>query len=144
MGSQGNLSYKELVEILGEPETKVRYWKDVLSKVQLIEPVKGFGGRLEYSQSDLDRFETLCDYMKDGANTVTEAIRLMKGNITPKDAIELYEKAQQKFEMAQTQIAVLNKKVVELRHSNWLFKLVDWFKERFPWLRKGERQEGIQ
>ena len=114
-------------------------------KHQLIAPKQGLGNKMIFSEDDCKQFEKIKEFLAGGATSVPEAIRLMKGNLRPQEALDLYEKAQEKFQVAQTQIMILNKKVVELRRSgSWFNRIVDWFKDKFSFLRKGEREQETQ
>lgn len=116
------MNFRELSKHFDVEYEKLRYWDKVLKKHGLIAP-KDTGIGHDYSETDLEQFKTLEMYLKNGAKTVTEALRLMKGDMTPGEAME-------KYRHAQRQIEVLHKKVLQLRKPIWK-RLIDWLKSIF-------------
>ena len=112
------MDFKQLCAELRENTNKVRYWDLVLKKHELIYPQKALNKDI-YSTEDVAKFKTLQEYLKDRATTATEAVNLMKNNVTPNEAL-------QQFQRAQRQIEVLQQKVVALRKPFWT-RLKDWF-----------------
>lgn len=113
------MNFSELSKHFDVKYEKLRYWDKVLKKHGLIAP-KETGRGHEYSEADLEQFKRLESYLKNGAKTVTEALRLMKGGMTPSEALEQYRHAQR-------QIEILQKKVLQLRKPLWK-RLVDWLR----------------
>lgn len=119
-GDMKRLSYSDLVTKLKIKETKVRYWKGLLVKAELIDPKKGLGNKALFSEDDLEQFLKLQEFMGDGVTAAPQAIRMMQDKITPDAAIE-------KYQQAQRQIEVLQRKVLQLRKPFW-DRITGWFK----------------
>jgi predicted transcriptional regulator len=113
------MDFRQLCEELGEDRQRVRYWAQLLVKEGLIKPPKR-GIRQIFSQPEVETFRQIKQYLAEGADSTVEAIRLMKNNINPSDAIKRYEQAQRHIELLQ-------KKVLQLRKPFWK-RLVDWVK----------------
>ena len=116
------MNFKELSGQFSVEDAKLRYWDKILKKQGLIVP-KETGTGHDYSDSDVEQFKTLESHLKNGATTVTEAIRLMRGGMTPGEAME-------KYLQSQRQIELLQKKVLQLRKPLWK-KLVNWVRQLF-------------
>lgn len=128
-----SMDYNELVAKVRVPETRLRNWRTALLKASLINPRRGLHNKYFFSEDDVDQFLRLKELLENGANTVPEAIRMMEQNITPAEALA-------KYAQAQRQIALLQKKVLELRKPFWR-RIVDWFKGLFA--RGLSRQTGL-
>jgi DNA-binding transcriptional MerR regulator len=113
------MEFRDLCKQFNVEEPKIRYWDKMLKKHELISP-KDTGTGHDYSEKDLKQFRTLESFLNNGAKTVTEAIRLMKNNISPEEAYRQYQQA-------QSQIAVLQKKVLQLRRPLWT-RFFAWLK----------------
>jgi len=116
------MKFSELQKKLKEKDTEqVRYWDKLLKQHELISPTK-IGNRHEYSSEDLEAFEQLRDFLAEGADSATAAIRLMKDDLTPAEALERYKKSQR-------EINVLQKKVLDLRRPPWWEQIGGFFKK---------------
>ncbi len=120
------MDFKELCAELAERETRVQYWRNTLKKFGLIDPKKGLGNKDIYSESDVEMFKKVQQYLKDGVPTVTDACQMIANNITPDMASAL----RTQLERANRQIEVLHMKVLQLRKPFWK-RVVDWFKGLF-------------
>lgn len=124
MAVKGDLDYAELVKHLREKETKVRYWRTQLIEAELIEPRKGHRNKWLFSPADVSAFDSLKEMLADEDMTVTSAIRLIKDDLTPEEALQRYRKATREVE-------VLQKKVLDLRRDPWWLSLANWFKSNW-------------
>ncbi|MBI1729347.1 hypothetical protein HYR53_01835 [Candidatus Acetothermia bacterium] len=122
------MNFKGLCTQLGEDTEKVRYWSRLLKQAELIDP-KNKGTRYEFSDGDLNQFRKLKEYLSDGAQTATEALRLMKKNLSPAEAIERLEVVNRQLEQTQ-------KKLLQLREDPWYLKVVTWFRGKLNLFRK--------
>lgn len=120
------MDFKQLCAELREGETKVQYWRNTLKRFGLIDPKKGVGNKDIYSDSDVEMFKKLQSYLKDGVLTATDACRMIANNITPEMAPDL----KSQLDRANRQIAVLQRKVLELRRPLWK-RVMDWFRGLF-------------
>ena len=114
------LSFSELCKELNEPENKIIYWKAILKKHGLIDPHKGLGNKDIFTAQDVQAFRRLQEHLGSGAKTATEAIRLIQDNVRPEEALVRYKNAQR-------EIAILQKKVLQLRKPLWK-RLVAWIR----------------
>ena len=113
------MTLKEIMVTLGEDEGTVRYWLSLLLKNELINPKRGNGNKWVFSEDDTKQFEKFKQLLCNGAKTTTEAIHLMKSNVTPVEALH-------QFQRAQRDIQVLQQKVVALRKPFWE-RVLEWF-----------------
>ena len=113
------MQLKEVSKAIGVSESKVRNWWQYLKKNQLISPKQGLGNRLDFDDNDINIFEQIKNNLDDGARSVPEAIRLIKRDLTPSEAI-------QKFEVAQQEVHNLQKKLLQIR-KGFAWTLIDWF-----------------
>ena len=127
------VTFKEIVEKTKEKHTTVRYWQNLLTDAELIEPVKGYRNKLEFSQEDLAQFLKLQELMDKGCNTFKEAIHLMRENVSPVEALEAHRRSQQ-------EIAQLQKKVLALRKPTIWEKISKWFGSIFRKKVNGKKQ----
>ena len=125
---QGNamMDIYQLADHLDVDLKKVIYWRKVMKEKGLLD--KGTRGIKErFGEHEINLFERVKEYTGQGM-LVTEAIRLIKNDITPADAYTFYEKSQR-------QIEILQRKIVELRkHRQWHERLLDWMKGIFKGL----------
>jgi len=118
---------KDVAQSLGVNEQRVHYLHRLLLKEDLIEPKRGLGNKWIFSEEDFKQFQRLQDLLNNGANTTGEAIRIMKNNVTPAEAIERYQQSQR-------QIEVLQQKVIQLRRG-WWYRLWDWIRAKIAFTR---------
>lgn len=121
--------FKDICNELRIDENKGIYWKSLLKKADLIHPKKGLGNKDIYSEDDLETFRKLQEYMEDGATSATEAVRLLKDNVSPEEALRRYRTSQRELEVTQKKLLALRKPFWE-RMKGWLgnaaSKLMFW------------------
>lgn len=89
-------------------EKKVLYWRRILQKHDLIDPRIVGSNKHDYSEMDLEMFRTLKKFLDRGAQTATEAARLIAQKASP-------EELQRRLASANREIEILQRKVVQLR-----------------------------
>jgi len=109
---------KQLSKDLGLDVVKTRYWRDLLKKAELIEPKKS-GNKDVYTDSDIEVFRTVKQFLDEGAETVTDAIDFIKQEITPRQALERHKVTTNQLEAAQ-------KKISKLRKEPWWKRAISW------------------
>lgn len=117
-GETCGVDVRQVARDLGVEERKILYWRRVLLKHALISPSIVGSNKHEFSEKDVAQFKLLKDFLENGAQTATEAARLMAQSARPE---ELYAQ----YKTAQRQIEVLQKKVLQLRKPLWK-RLIDW------------------
>ena len=121
--------FKDICHELGVDENKGIYWKSLLKKADLIHPKKGLGNKDIYSEDDLKTFKQLQEYMEDGATSATEAVRLLKDNVSPEEALRRYRTSQRELEVTRNKLLALRQPFWE-RVKGWLgsaaSKLMFW------------------
>ena len=105
------MTFRELCTRLQEKPYRVRYWSVLLTKEGLVgEPKHGIP--YKYSDAEIVYFEKIAHFLQEGVASAPEAIRLVQNNITPGEALDRYQQS-------QTEIALLQKKVLQLRKPFW-------------------------
>lgn len=111
------MKFAELCKELEEPANRVQHWRAELKRFELIEPKKS-GNKDIYRPEDVEQFRKIKDYLNDGAESVTEAIDFIRGNITPHEALERHKIITRQLEATQ-------KKVLDLRRDPWWKSLMN-------------------
>jgi len=109
---------QDLCQELNETENKLRYWLQLLRKHDLVDRKRAF--KHDYTDQEVYYFTQIKEHLEDGAETAPEAIRLINAQLTPGQALS-------KYQQAQRQIEVLQKKVLQLRKPFWE-RITGWFK----------------
>jgi len=115
------MRFTELCKELKEPANRVQHWRAELKRHELIEPKKS-GNKDVYRPEDVEQFKKIQEYLSDGAESVSEAIDFIKGNITPYEAL-------QRHEMLTNQLSATQKKVLDLKRPPWWEQIGDFFKK---------------
>lgn len=126
------MTIQEIADELEVKRSRANYYREMLKKHDLIDP-KPSGTKMIYAESDVQYFRRLHDLINAGANTATEALRLLLDNASPEELLEQNRRLNKQVEQLQ-------KKVVALRKPTMWEKITGFFNNIFKRKVGGERE----
>lgn len=132
------MTFKELCTTLNEKETRVKHWLYCLRRAGLVAE-RERKLKNQFTEEEVDYFRKIHQFLEDGCESVPEAIRLMKENTTPKEALEAHKRSQQHIEQLQSKVSAQRKKLAVIQKESWWNKVTQWFSN---FLKRGDRDRG--
>jgi len=113
------MKFKQLCAELEVPENRGKHWLYCLRRADLI-PERGRKLKNEFSEHEAEYFFKIRKLLAGGCESVPEAIRIMRENPTPEEALDAYRRG-------QIEQAALAKKIKELRAELALYRQNNWW-----------------